>query len=183
MKLIKIVSLIFLFCNVANGDVSETTRSEAATSHISTVTSQKLTISTESIVHTSIVTNSSDTPVIENTGSSNATSMDTSTFRESIKTDTANEGTSTTTSLPSPKNVKNRTAAIQKTNSYSTKNSKIHSTFQAQTQDAKDLETSSNGGTIAIVVIVIILLLIICAYIYYKKYYQTRYTFLHNFVR
>ena len=44
-------------------------------------------------------------------------------------------------------------------------------------------EANSNGATIAIVVIVIIVILIICAVIFYKRYYQTRYTFLHNFIR
>ena len=108
---------------------------------------------------------------------------DVSSSRDSTKTHTAYEGTFITTSLPASENVENKSSKIQKTNSYSMKNFKIHSSFQAQTQDTNDLETSSNGGTIAIVVIVIILILIICAYIYYKKFYQTRYTFLHNFVR
>ena len=186
MKLTTTIPLIFILCHVTNGDVNGTTvaeRSEAAFSHISSVTSQKIIIVTESNADTTIITNSTETSAIETTGNSNATSMDVSSSRDSTKTHIAYEGTFITTSLPASENVENKSSKIQKTNSYSMKNFKIHSSFQAQTQDTSDLETSSNGGTIAIVVIVIILLLIICAYIYYKKYYQTRYTFLHNFVR
>ena len=185
MKLITPVSLIFLFHHVTNSDVNRTTvaeTSKVATSHISSVKRQKLTISTESNVDTSFVTNSTETSAIENTGTSYRTPIDISSLRESMKFNTVNEETSITTSLPASKNVDNITSKIPKANSNSMKSLKTHSTFQSQTQDEKNLETSSNGGTIAIVVIVIILILIICAYIYYKKYYQTRYTFLHNFV-
>ena len=152
MKLTTTVSLIFLLCHVTNGDVNGTIvakRSKAATNHISTVTSQKITIVTESNADNTIITSSTDTSAIETTGTSNATSMEVSSSRDSTKTHTPYEGTFITTSLPASEIVENKSSKLQKTNSYSIKNFKIHSSFQAQTQDTNDLETSSNGGEVA----------------------------------
>ena len=179
MNFLIFVVLIFLLHDVTNGDIKNNAVVKE-TSAIGNQTKDEKSLgpkfSTESSLSTlntiqakSITTNLS---IFDGVNSTNSTKRE----------DIAGEHNETTLHH-AQKHVGEKNLALLRTNLNSISESSTKPIpITGKTQNSTDKESASNSGTIAIVIIVIIIILIICAYIYYKKYYQTRYTFIHNYL-
>ena len=187
MKFLILFVQIILLHHVTDGDANVTshvTKSATLVNHTTTEKSQKSSISIESSLSSSILNNSEAISAKGTNSKSNSSLVDTSQITDSKKVDDIDGENSKVTLLQGSKYVGEKEPKLLKVNQNLTiKNGIKQIVIQGQTQKSTGLEDSSNGGTIAIVIIVIIIILIICAFIYYKKYYQTRYTFIHNFLR
>ena len=187
MKFLTLFTSILLFHYVTDGDAnitSHVTQSTKLANQTTNEKSQKQNISIESSPSTSIYNESEAISAKDPTVKSNVSSIDTSQLTDSKKIDNIDGENSKVNLLrPSDQVGENRPNLFKANQSLVIKNVTKQVVIQGQSQKSTGSENSSDGGTIAIVIIVIIIILIICAFIYYKKYYQTRYTFIHNFLR
>ena len=187
MKFFILFTSILIFHYVTDGDAnitSHVTESTTLANHTITEKSQKQSISIESSLSNSIYNKSEALTTRDPNSNSNVSSVDASQITNSKKIDNLDGENSKVNVLRASDHVAENGPKLFKANqNLIIKNVTKQVVIQGQTEKSTGLEDSSNGGTIAIVIIVIIIILIICAFIYYKKYYQTRYTFIHNFLR